>query len=98
MTTTESNKLLAAADGNVRDFCLLTVLLQTGVRISELCTLTVDDIDLTHHLLTVRAGKGMKARTIPREKKASAALKGWLKIRPASSHQALFLSLSSSLA
>jgi integrase len=82
----------------VCDFCLLAVLLQTGVRISELCALTVDDIDLTHELLTVRAGKGMKARTIPLEKKASSALTGWLKIRPGSYHQALFPSLSSSRA
>lgn len=92
LTTTEYNKLLAAAGGNVRDFCLLTVMLQTGVRISELCALTLEDIDLEHHLLQVRAGKGMKARTIPLEKKASAALKGWLKVRPATYHQALFLS------
>lgn len=91
LTTTEYNKLLAEAGGNVRDFCLLTVMLQTGVRISELCALTLGDIDLEHHLLQVRAGKGMKARTIPLEKKASSALKGWLKIRPASYHQALFL-------
>lgn len=92
LTTTEYNKLLAAAGGNIRDFCLLTVMLQTGVRISELCALTLEDIDLEHHLLQIRAGKGMKARTIPLEKKASSALKGWLKIRPASYHQALFLS------
>lgn len=92
LSTTEYNKLLAAAGGNIRDFCLLTVMLQTGVRVSELCALTLDDIDFEQHLLQIRAGKGMKARTIPLEKKALTALKGWKKVRPASAYQALFLS------
>lgn len=92
LTTTEYNKLLAAAGGHMRDFCLLMVMLQTGVRISELCALTLDDVDLDQHLLRVREGKGMKARAIPLEKKATSALKGWLKVRPATYHQAFFLS------
>lgn len=53
---------------HVRDFCLLTVMLQTGVRISKLSALTLEDVDLTHHLLQIRAGKGMKVRTIPLER------------------------------
>ncbi len=90
LTSTEYTKLLAAAGGNPRDFAILQVFLQTGIRISELCALTLEDIDLAHHLLLVRAGKGMKARTIPLEKKAAAALKGWLKARPADYHDHVF--------
>lgn len=77
----EYNRLLAAAGGNGRDFCILTLFLQTGVRISELCALRLGDIDLGARTLQVRAGKGMKARTIALEKKGIAALKGWLKLR-----------------
>lgn len=50
---------------HVHDFCLLTVMLQTDVRISKLCALIFENVDLTHHLLQIRAHKGMRVRIIP---------------------------------
>jgi integrase/recombinase XerC len=60
---------------------MLQLFLQTGVRVSELCALNVDDIDITGKLLRVRHGKGQQSRDIPLEKKAIAALKHWLDLR-----------------
>ena len=77
----EYTKLLSAAGGNPRDFCILQLFLQTGVRVSELVSLNIDDIDLPGKLLRVRAGKGQQARDIPLEKKAIRALKSWLDLR-----------------
>jgi site-specific recombinase XerD len=69
LTPEEFNRLLAAAGAHPRDFCILTLFIQTGIRISELCDLRLDDIDLNVGLLTVRVGKGMAARSIELEKK-----------------------------
>lgn len=77
----EYTKLLSAAGGHPRDFCILQLFLQTGLRVSELCALDVDDVDLTGKLLHVLHGKGQQARDIPLEKKAIRALKTWLDLR-----------------
>lgn len=87
----EYNRLLAAAGGHPRDFCILTLFLQTGIRISELCELRLADIDLAAGTLDVRVGKGMAARTIELEKKGLRALKTWLSVREESPYDYLFL-------
>jgi site-specific recombinase XerD len=91
LTPEEFNRLLAAAGGHPRDFCILTLFLQTGIRIGELCALRLDDIDLTTATLQVRAGKGMAARTIELEKKGIRALKTWLSLREQAPYDHLFL-------
>jgi integrase/recombinase XerC len=80
LRTDEYTKLLSAAGGNPRDYCILQLFLQTGVRVNELCGLDVGDVDLTGKLLRV-TGKGDKTRDIPLEKKAIRALKTWLELR-----------------
>jgi site-specific recombinase XerD len=87
----EYNRLLAAAGAHPRDFCILTLFLQTGIRISELCELRLDDIELDASLLHVRVGKGMAARSIELEKKAIRALKTWLESRPTTFDDHLFV-------
>jgi len=91
LTPEEYNRLLAAAGANPRDFCILTLFLQTGIRISELCELLLDDIDLDASMLHVRVGKGMSARSIELEKKGIRALKTWLEFRPSSVDNHMFL-------
>ncbi|MDP9469475.1 MAG: tyrosine-type recombinase/integrase [Chloroflexota bacterium] len=91
LTPEEYNRLLVAAGGHPRDFCILTLFLQTGIRISELCALRLDDIDLAASTLHVRVGKGMASRTIELEKKALRSLKTWLSLREASPYDHLFL-------
>ncbi len=87
----EYTKLLSAAGGNARDFCILQLFLQTGVRVSELVALRLEDVDLAGKVLRVNAGKGQKAREIDLEKKATSALKQYLKVRLLSSDTRLFL-------
>ena len=45
-----------------RDKALVLVLLDSGLRVSELCALTIDDYDMARGRLHVRHGKGNKAR------------------------------------
>lgn len=87
----EYNQLLSLAGAKPRDYAMLQVFLQTGVRVSELVNLTLDDIDLAGRMLTVRGGKGMADREIELEKRACAALKTWLAARPRSFSDHLFL-------
>lgn len=70
-------------EGKVRDIAIITLLLHTGLRVSELCSLTVNDIVLrerTGHLI-IRSGKGNKRREVPLNATARSALKGWLNSR-----------------
>jgi integrase len=46
----------------------------TGLRLSEACRLTVDDIDLNAGVITVREGKFRKARLVPLHASTTAAL------------------------
>ncbi len=91
LTPEEYNRLLASAGGHPRDFCILTLFLQTGIRISELCELRLEDIDLTASTLHVRVGKGMASRTIELEKKSTRSLKTWLSLQESSPYDHLFL-------
>jgi len=87
----EYTRLLALAGSNTRDFCLLTLALQTGLRVSELCDLTLDDIDLVERRLTIKSGKGGQSARLPLEKKGIKALKAYFDVRPKTGSAALFL-------
>jgi site-specific recombinase XerD len=86
----EYARLLSSAGSNPRDFAILQLFLQTGIRVSELVKLTMSDVDLNNKVLQV-AGKGFKERSIPLEKKAILALKNYLGVRPESVDQHFFL-------
>src|SRR5947199_5590607 len=64
----EYTKMLSLAGANPRDYAILQVFLQTGIRVSELANLTRDDIDFVKPAITVR-GKGSIEREIFLEKK-----------------------------
>lgn len=91
LTPEEYHRLLSAAGGNPRDYCIFMTFLQTGVRVSELCALRLDDIDLINKSLLVRAGKGLNSRTIELEKKGVQAFRSWLSMRPDTYNDHLFL-------
>ena len=61
----------------LRDRLIVEMLYATGIRVSELCGLDVDDIDTAHRVVRV-IGKGDKPRTAPFGEPAAAALQAWL--------------------
>jgi site-specific recombinase XerD len=91
LTSDEYSRLLSLAGSTPRDYAILQVFLQTGIRVSELCSLTLSDVDLADHTLTIRQGKGMANRSIELEKKGYQAIKNYLRSRPQSLSDALFL-------
>jgi integrase/recombinase XerC len=60
-----------------RDDAVLEVLYGSGVRVSELCGLDIDSLDLAAGAATV-LGKGAKERRVPLSPPAVAALRSWL--------------------
>ena len=65
----EIGEILAAPDietpMGLRDRAILEVLYTTGIRNSELCNLTVNDLNLSDRELRINMGKGGKDRLVP---------------------------------
>lgn len=70
-----------------RTKAMIILMLNTGLRVSELCDLQVGDIELGQKSgsVTVRWGKGSKRRVIPLNADVRRALQDWLKIRASES-------------
>lgn len=49
----------------LRDIAMMTLMLDSGLRVSEVCGLTIKDVDLSQGLILVRYGKGRKERVVP---------------------------------
>ncbi|MBQ3149757.1 MAG: tyrosine recombinase XerC [Clostridia bacterium] len=83
LTLDQSLDLLSCVDGNFRerDYCILTLFLNCGLRLSELVGLNLTDIrnDSTIRVL----GKGNKERIIYLNNACTAALNRYLRVRPA---------------
>jgi integrase/recombinase XerC len=77
----EAALLVDAIDGDspadLRDRLALELLYATGIRVSELCGLDVDDVDRGRRVVRV-LGKGRKERSVPYGGPAEAALEAWL--------------------
>jgi integrase/recombinase XerD len=94
LSRNECNHLIRGIDltGNKRNFAILMVLLNTGIRVSELVSIDQTDIELSERKgrLTV-IGKGSKERTIPLNSETRRAIHRYLEERTGQ-HPALFLS------
>ena len=66
----------------LRDLALVEVLYSSGLRVSEVCSLGLGDVDRDRRSLSV-VGKGNKERTVPLGLPALRALETWLAARPA---------------
>lgn len=100
----DSKKLLeVTADENdenkERDYAIITLFLNCGLRLSELVGINISNIDFSENRLTV-IGKGNKERTIYLNNACVNAIKDYISVRPTegvkndskASNKALFLS------
>lgn len=89
----ELERFLRAPQGetlsNLRDRAILETLFSTGLRVSELCSLNGDDIDLKRGEFSVR-GKGSKLRLVFLSGEAKAAIATYLEKR-SDADEALFI-------
>lgn len=74
----------AANHASIRDAAIFEVLINTGLRVSELTDLCLDDIQMGERkgTLLVRNGKGGKSREVPLNNDARTALRRYIDIRP----------------
>lgn len=86
VTVTDLQSILSAITGTEwiehRDRLILGILYYSGLRLAELCALTVADIDHASQSITVRAGKGDKARIVPTTPEVLRHLVAYLYSRP----------------
>jgi site-specific recombinase XerD len=74
--------LLEAVQTDPRDWAIVLMFLDTGLRVSELCALTMPDLDLRVGFAVVQNGKGGKRRMVPLGRVAVDALRVYLAGRP----------------
>ena len=77
----EAARLLDAAQYNVRDYAILTIMLYGGLRLSEVVNLDISDIDFEQNIILIRLGKGSKDRIVPLNKVVRDAVLEYLKYR-----------------
>lgn len=100
----DSQKLLSTVDNPdnrnyLRDYAIITLFLNCGLRLAELVGINIGDIDFSENKMTV-IGKGNKERTIYLNKACIRTIKEYLEVRPKegirtdkfNSKNALFLS------
>ena len=74
LTEEETHRLFEAVQDNARDSAIIHVLAYCGLRVGELCRLSVVDVDLSSNILHVRSGKGDRDREVIIEEKTRAAI------------------------
>jgi len=81
-----------------RDVAIVILLLNTGLRLSELVALRFENIDLAEHNGHLEiAGKGRKERVVPLNLNARKAMQNWLHVRPENAKNgAVFIALEHS--
>jgi site-specific recombinase XerD len=99
LTQKEYQRLLKACGGNKRDSAIIELLLQTGIRLSELTRLNISDIELpdrnneqTREMGSLQIlGKKGSSRILPLNNKACNAIGDYLRVRPDADNNILFL-------
>jgi integrase/recombinase XerC len=100
LTVDEIFNLLDHVQGDdlaaIRDLAILELLYAAGLRVGELISLNLDDVDLSAGVVRVM-GKGQKERLVPFGSKAAGALHRWRdrsqELRKKSDEVAIFLNL-----
>lgn len=94
VTLPEFTTLLQSIEGeewtDQRDRCLLLLLFWSGLRVAELTSLRVLDVDYAKRLVTVHRGKGGKGRMVPCAPDLGVTMLAYLHARPAFAGDALF--------
>jgi site-specific recombinase XerD len=87
----EYRALRDACRGDVRMSAVVELLLQTGMRISELAALQLTDIDFERNVIEILAQNSRGARKVPLNKAAKSAVTDYIQIRPRAREKTVFL-------
>ena len=94
LTREEAQAIINAPDSTVlglRDRAMLHLAVATGIRVSELVGIQLNDLVLQLQPTLTVHGKGRRERRLPLWRETATALKRWLRARPAGPSRHLFL-------
>lgn len=77
-----------------RDFTMMTVLLETGMRISELCHVKTTDLFFREQEIRITKAKGGRARRVPFQQTCAKIIRRYLDIRGDLETDALFVNIN----
>lgn len=77
----DKNFLLAQIDKieNIKHKSIISLAFSTGMRVSEVCNLKIEDIDSKRMLITIKNGKGRKERLVPLSANILSLLRNYFK-------------------
>lgn len=87
----EYRALRDACRGDIRMSAIVELLLQTGMRISELAALQMGEVDFERNTIYIHPQNSRTARRVPLNAAAKTALMDYMKIRPRAREKTLFL-------
>lgn len=64
LTEREASRLIESSRVNLRAHLVVSLLAHTGMRVGELCSLRISDIDLDENVITIHSGKGDRDRIV----------------------------------
>lgn len=94
LSASELRRLVRRAQqkGNPLHVAVITVLAHTGLRVTELCRLRLQDVEMSERKGRISVyGKGDRYREVPLNAEARRALKEYLAVRPASAAPQVFI-------
>lgn len=91
LSKVEYRALRDACRGDARMAAIVEILLQTGMRISELANLHMGDVDFDRNVILIRAQNSREARKVPLNDAAKKALMDYLEVRPRAKEKTIFL-------
>jgi len=87
----EYRALRDACRADSRVAAIVEILLQTGMRISELASLTLADVDFERNVIFIKAQDSRPARKVPMNKSAKTSLSAYIQVRPRAREKGIFL-------
>lgn len=91
LTRIEYRALRDACRGDIRIAAIVELLLQTGMRISELAVLLMNEVDFERNIIFISAQDSRGSRKVPMNKSAKTALSAYIQIRPKAREKTIFL-------
>jgi integrase/recombinase XerD len=80
-----------------RDYTIMLLLLETGIRAKEIVGISVHDINFGDSSIIIRDGKGYKERLVPIQRDMQKQLKKYLDVRGQAEDDALFLTIDNTM-
>lgn len=91
LSKVEYRALRDACRGDARMAAIVELLLQTGMRISELASLQTGDVDFERSVIFIQAQNSREARKVPLNEAAKKSVMDYLEVRPRAKEKTVFL-------